>query len=92
MVNTKAKIFTNLLSTSIHGYQEKNPPGTRDKNLKSQPGGKKKKNIIGQIKEKAKFVTPIEKNQDICSHLVKRKIKPTVKCRNDTITRVLNTK
>ena len=53
--------------------------------------GKKEKNIIGQKIEKANSVTPVEKNLEICSQLVKRKIKPTVKCRNATITRVLNT-
>ena len=40
-------IFTNLLSISIHGFQEKRkktPPGTRDKNISNhRPGGKKKK-------------------------------------------------
>ena len=39
----------------------------------------------------ANSVTPVEKNQEICSQLVKRKIKPTVKRCNATITRVLNT-
>ena len=40
-------IYTNLLSTSIHGYQEKrkrNLPGTRDKIISNhRPKGKKKK-------------------------------------------------
>ena len=71
--------------------KEKNPPGTRDKNISNHRPGKKKKNIVGQKKEKANSVTPAEKNQEICSQLVKRKIKPTVKCRNATITRGLNT-
>ena len=74
--------ITNLLSTSIHGYQEKrkkNPPGTRDKNILNHCPGEKEKNIIGQKKRKmANSVTPVEKNPDICSQLVKRKIKPTV--------------
>ena len=89
-------IFTNLLSTSIHGYQEKRKkkktlPGTRDKNISNHRPGEKRKNIIGQKKEKANSVAPVEKNQEICSQLVKRKIKPTVKRCNATITRVLNT-
>ena len=74
-------IFTNLLSTSIHGYQEKRKktPGTRDKKITNHRPGEKRKNIIGQKKkEKANSVTPVEKNQEICSQLVKRKIKPTV--------------
>ena len=33
----------------------------------------------------------LKKNQEICSQLVKRKIKPTVKRCNATITRALNT-
>ena len=55
-------IFTNLLSTSIHGYlkkkkkkkkkKEKNPPGTRDKNISNHRPGEKRKNIIGQKKKK----------------------------------------
>ena len=75
-------IYTNLLSTSIHGYQEKRkkketspPPGTRDDNISNHCPGGKRKNIIGQKKEKANFVTPVEKNQEICNQLVKRKIK-----------------
>ena len=86
-------IFTNLLSTSIHGYQEKRKKktsGTRDKNISNHRPGEKRKNIIGQKKEKANSVTPVKKNQEICSQLVKRKIKPTVKRCNATITRVLN--
>ena len=52
----------------------------------------KEKNIIGQKekkkkrKEKANFVTTVEKNQVMCNQLVKRKRKPTVKCCNATIT------
>ena len=57
--------------------RKKNPPGTRDKNISNHRPGKKEKNIIGQ-KEKANPVTPVEKNQEICSKLVKRKLKPTV--------------
>ena len=48
-------IFTNLLSTSIHGCQEKekkNPPGTRDNNISNHHPGEKRKNIIGQRKKK----------------------------------------
>ena len=47
-------IFTNLISTSIHGTREKKkrkkkPPGTRDKNISNhRPGG----NIIGQKERK----------------------------------------
>ena len=87
-------IYTNLLSTSIHGYQAKRKKNRQEQEIKISritARGKKEKNIIGQKEEKANFVTPVEKNQEICSQLVKRKIKPTVKCLNPTITRVLNT-
>ena len=42
-------------------------------------------------KEKANLVTPLEKNQEICSQLVKRKLKPSVNTAMLQITRVLNT-
>ena len=61
-------ILTNLLSTSIHGDKEKE---FRDKKSRITAWGKKKK-IIGEKKEKANFVTPVEKNQEICNQLVKR--------------------
>ena len=41
-------IFTNILSTSIHGYQKIKPPGTRDKNISNHRPGEKRKNTIGQ--------------------------------------------
>ena len=81
-------IFTNLLSTSIHGYQEKRKktPGTRDKNISNHRPGEKRKKIIGQKRKKKRKGqlrhTSWKKNQEICSQLVKRKIKPTVKCRH----------
>ena len=60
-------IFTNLLSTSIYGYQEKRkkkPPRNRDNNiLNYRPV--EIKYIIGEKikrkKEKANFVTPVAK-------------------------------
>ena len=51
-------IYTNLLSTSIHGYQEKrkkNPPETRDKNISNHYRGGGRKNIIGQKKRKGQL-------------------------------------
>ena len=78
------KIFTNLLSTSITGYQEKKKKTRREQEIKISRitvRGEKRKNIMGQ-----------KKNRPSPSHqLIKRKIKPSVKCRNATITRVLNT-
>ena len=66
-------ILTNLLSTSIHGGKEKEKkrPEFRDNKFRIIAWGKKKK-IIGEKKGKANFITPVEKNQDICNQLVKR--------------------
>ena len=78
-------IFTYLLSTSIHCYQEKRKKNRQDLEIiiSRITARGEKKNIIGpkkkEKKEKANFVTPVEKNQEICNQLVKRKRKPTVK-------------
>ena len=66
-------------------------PRTKDKNISNHRPGEKEKISQDKKKEKTNPVTPVEKNQEICSQLVKRKIKPTVKRSNATITRVLNT-
>ena len=60
--------------------KEKKPSGTRDKNISNHRPGEKRKNVIGQKKKKEKTnpVTPVEKNQEMCSQLVKRKLKPVV--------------
>ena len=63
-------IYTILLSTSIHSYQEKEK---KRQNLeitlsRITARGKKKKNYFGKKNnERANFVTPVEKNQEICS-------------------------
>ena len=47
-------IFTNLISTSIHGTRkkkEKTPPGTRDKSISNHRPGEKEK-TIGQKERK----------------------------------------
>ena len=46
-------LFTNLLSTSIHGYQEKRKNIIGQKKKNHRPG-KKRKNIIGQKKKRSK--------------------------------------
>ena len=89
-------IFTNLLSTNIHGYQEKRKkklPRTRDKNISNHRPGEKRKNIMGQKKERKGQLrhTIWKKSRDMQSVGQKKKIKPTVKRCNATITRVLNT-
>ena len=68
-----------LPAFTVTKKKEKNPPGTRDKNISNhRPGKKKKYHRTERKKEKANSVTPVEKNQEICSQLVQRKIKPTV--------------
>ena len=54
-------IFTNLLSTSNHGYQKKKPPGTRDKKISNHLPGEKEKISSDKKKEKANPVTPVGK-------------------------------
>ena len=68
--------------------KEKKSPASRDNNNSNYPhSGGKRKNIMGQKKkEKANFVTPVEKNQEICNQSVKRKRRPAVKCCIATIT------
>ena len=100
-IQTLYILFTNLLSTSIHGYQEIKPRQEQEiriSRITAQGKKKKKYHRTKKTKQKktkknenANSVTPVEKNLEICSQLVKRIIKPTVKCRNATITRVLNT-
>ena len=81
-------IFTNLLSTSIHGYQEKRKKKHQylEIIISRITARVKKKKITGQKKEKANFVNPVEKYQEICNQLVKSKRKPTIKFCNATIT------
>ena len=84
-------IFTNLLSTSIHGYQKKRkktPPGTRDKNISNHHPGEKEKISLDKKKEKANPVIPVEKNMQSVGQ--KKNKTHRQRC-NATITRVLNT-
>ena len=57
--------------------EEKNPPGTTDKSISNHRPGKKEKILLVKKKEKANLVRPLEKNQGICSQLVKRKLRPS---------------
>ena len=84
-------IFTNLLSTSIHGYQrKKTPSGTRDKNISNYHPGEKR-NVIGQKEKKGQpRQTSRKKSRDVQS-VGQKKTKICRKCCNATITRVLNT-
>ena len=72
-------IFTNLLSTSIHGYQKKKPSGTRNKNISNhRPGEKRKKCHRTKRKKRPTLSYQSKTNQEMCSQLVKRKLKPVV--------------
>ena len=78
-------IFTNLLSTSIHGFQEKEnkTPEFRDNNISDRCLGKKNR---GKKKEKANFVIPVKKKIKGYAVSWSKEQKPTVKCCNATIT------
>ena len=84
-------IYIYLLTYSLPAFRvtrkkEKKTPVSRDNNISNYPPGEKK-NIIGQKKkEKANFVTRVEKNHEKWNQLVKIKRKPTVKCCNAKIT------
>ena len=58
--------------------KKKEPSGTRDKNISNQRPGEKRKNVIGQKERKGQPHHTVEKNQEMCSQLVKRKLKPVV--------------
>ena len=88
-------IFTNLLSTSIHGYKKKKRKkklsGTRDKNISNHCPGEKRKNVIGQKERKGQpRHTSRKKSRDVQS-VGEKKTKTCRKRCNVTITRVLNT-
>ena len=72
-------IFTNLISTSIHGTRKKKPkktlPGTRDKSISNHPPGEKEKYYRSKRKKRPTSSDPLKKNQGIRSQLVKRKLK-----------------
>ena len=85
-------IFTNLISTSIHGTEKKNlARNKRKKYLESPPREKKEKNFWVKKKEKANLVRPLEKNQGIRSQWSKENQKTLRESCNGTITKVLNT-
>ena len=67
-------MLTNLLSTSIHSDKEKEKKTCQNSEIISDHclGKKEKDYREKKRKEKANFVTPVEKNQEICNQLVKR--------------------
>ena len=89
-------IFTNLISTSIHGTEKKTKkknPGQeqKKKSISNHRPGEKGK-ILGQKKEKANLVRPLEKNQGIRSQWSKENQKTLRESCNATITKVLKTR
>ena len=55
MDNSRASIFTNQLSTSIHGTRKKQKkpwPGTRDKNISNHGPEEKEKVFLGKKERK----------------------------------------
>ena len=69
-------IYICLLTYNLPAFtvtREKTPPAEfRDNNILNHCLGKKEKFFGEKNKEKANFVTPVEKNQEICNPLVKR--------------------
>ena len=73
-------IFTNLISTSIHGTrkkQQKTLPGTRDKSISNHRPEEKEKNYGSKRKKRANLVRPLEKNQGVRSQGSKENQKPS---------------
>ena len=90
-------IFTNLISTSIHGTrkkQKKNPgQGQEIKISQITVQRKKKKKFFGvKKKEKTNLIRLLEKNQGVLSQWPKENKKNLRECCNATITKVLNIK
>ena len=93
MDNSRASIFTNQLSTSIHGTRKKpkNPwPGTRDKNISNHGPEEKEKVFWVKKKEKTNLVLLLEKNQGVLSQWPKENQKTLREYCNAIITKVLN--
>ena len=80
-MNIYIYIYTNLLSTSIHGYQGKkrnNPPGTRDKNFSNHCPGEKKKYHKTKRKKRPTPSHQLKKSKRYAVSRSKEKKKPTV--------------
>ena len=90
-------IFTNLISTCIHGTRKKkkkkkkkNPPGTRDKSISNHRLGEKEKNFGQKERKGQPRPTPWKKSRDTKS-VGQKKTKTFRESCNATITKVLNT-
>ena len=81
-------IFTNLLSTSIHGYQEKEKKKRQNLEIaisRITACGKKKKHFFGKKKKRPTSSHQLKKIKRYAISWPKEQ-KPTVKCCNATIT------
>ena len=88
-------IFTNQLSTSIHGTRkkQKNPGQEQEKKIsRITVQGKKKKVSWVKKKEKTNLVLLLEKNQGVLSQWPKENQKTLREYCNAIITKVLNIK
>ena len=88
-------IFTNQLSTSIHGTgkKQKTPGQEQEKKyLESRSRGKRKKFFGVKKKEKTNLILLLEKNQGVQSQWPKENQKTLREYCNAIITKVLNIK
>ena len=88
-------IFTNLLSTRIHGTRKKTKKPwsvTRAKISRITVQRKKEKSFLGKKERKDHLVRLLEKNQEVLSQWPKENQKTLRECCNAAITKVLNIK
>ena len=88
-------ILTNLLSTSIHDDKEKDKktlPKFRDNKSRITAWEKKEKKLSGEKKEKANFVTPVEKKSRDMQSVGQKNKNPRQNAVMLQLQKVLNTK
>ena len=88
-------IYTNQISTSIHGTRkkQKNPGQEQEKKISRITVQRKKKKVFWvKKKEKTNLVLLLEKNQGVLSQWPKENQKTLREYCNATITKVLNIK
>ena len=95
MDNSRASIFTNQLSTSIHGTRkkQKTPGQEQEKKISRITVQRKKKKVFwGEKERKDHLVLVLEKNQGVQSQWPKENQKTLREYCNAIITKVLNIK
>ena len=89
-------IFTNLISTSIHGTRKKQKKNLarnkRKKCLESPPRGKRKKKLGSKRKKRPTLSDPLKKIKGYAVIGQKKTKKKTRESCNATITKMLNTR